>query len=170
MKKYLLAIFRWLERWFEILSEPHAPPPKENPDKSHPEWLKIAEGELGVSERRGGENPRIIEYHKYTSLKASEDEVAWCSSFVNFCMAKAGIRGTNSAMALSWKNWGEGLKEPRPGCVVVFDWKRNGHGHVTFFDKWDGSSLRCIGGNQGDSVRYSNYATGFVVGYRWPPS
>lgn len=49
-----------------------------------PEHLKIAMKELGVRELAGSKhNPRIIEYHKATSLKATQDEVSWCSSFVN---------------------------------------------------------------------------------------
>ena len=54
-----------------------------------PKWLEIALKEVGVSEIKGGENKRILEYHASTTLKAKEDEIPWCSSFVNWCMVQA---------------------------------------------------------------------------------
>lgn len=36
-------------------------------------------------------NPKIVEYHQACSLQANNDEVAWCSSFVNWCYVIAGI-------------------------------------------------------------------------------
>ncbi|MDH4280687.1 MAG: hypothetical protein OEW83_21690 [Acidimicrobiia bacterium] len=53
-----------------------------------------------MTEIRGRkDNPRIIEYHASTSLKASNDGTAWCSSFVNWCVSQAWLTGTNSAAA-----------------------------------------------------------------------
>ena len=50
---------------------------------------------------RGGDNP-------------------WCAAFVGASLAKAGIKGTNSAMATSYLNWGERVREGyKKGDVVV---------------------------------------------------
>jgi uncharacterized protein (TIGR02594 family) len=87
-------------------------------------WMAVARGEIGQVERRGGENPRIVAYHATTALAAREDEVPWCSSFVNWVMERAGYRGTGSAAASSWLRWGVELEAPRPGCVTVL--KRRG--------------------------------------------
>ncbi|HEX5760734.1 MAG TPA: TIGR02594 family protein [Thermoanaerobaculia bacterium] len=65
------------------------------------------------------DNPRIVEYHRTTSLRATDDEVPWCSAFVNWCMREAGLRGTGSAAARSWLTWGSRLATPRRGCVTV---------------------------------------------------
>jgi hypothetical protein len=47
----------------------------------------IATQELGVAEIYGDvHNKRILEYHQATRLKATTDEVAWCASFVNWCL------------------------------------------------------------------------------------
>ncbi|MBU5614452.1 peptidoglycan-binding protein [Geomonas sp. Red51] len=55
-------------------------------------WLKIAAAEVGQREFPGSPaNPRIIMYHGATSLRATSDEVAWCSAFVNWCLKQAGI-------------------------------------------------------------------------------
>lgn len=61
-------------------------------------WLEIARGELGQREIKGdAHNPRILEYHQSVRGKITSDETPWCSSFVNWAMEKAGIRGTDSA-------------------------------------------------------------------------
>jgi len=86
-------------------------------------WMVVAFDEMdkGVDEVRGPEsNPRIIEYHQATSLKANSDEVGWTFSFVNWVMKKTGYKGTNSASARSWLQWGVELEKPQPGCIAVF--------------------------------------------------
>ncbi len=131
-------------------------------------WMRTAILELNVKEIPGpANNPRIVEYHKETSLAASSDSVSWCSSFVNWVFKQHAIKGTHSAAALSWKSWGKSLSKPVYGCVVVFD-HGNGHGHVTFFDSEKDGMLYCLGGNQSDSVRLSYYSKKELVGYRWP--
>lgn len=142
-------------------------------------WMEIAAGELGVHEIRGGENKRIIEYHSTTGLAAKEDEIPWCSSFVNWVMRKAGIEGTGSAAARSWLNWGVALEEPKEGCVTVIRQKTAGQNketgsasgyHVAFFAGIADNRIKLLGGNQSDSVKLSTFGLGSyqVVGYRWP--
>lgn len=131
-------------------------------------WMSFVLKEVGVTEVPGPTaNARIIEYHAETSLKAGSDEIAWCSAFTNWVMKQVNIKGTRSAAALSWKYWGQGLKSPKYGCVVVFDHGR-GKGHVTFFDHEKDEMLACIGGNQSNSVKLSYYSKKELVGYRWP--
>lgn len=131
-------------------------------------WIEIAEKELGVKEKRGGENPRIVEYHKQTSLKASTDEVPWCSSFANWVMNKAGYVGTRSAMARSWASWGRKLDKFEPGCIVVFSRGTGGQGHVAFGISMENDKVKVIGGNQSDSVCYAHYPKSKVIAYVWP--
>jgi len=68
-------------------------------------------------------NSEILKYLNSTSLSGSElarnDGTAWCSSFVNWCLIKAGVSGTNNALADSWKNWGRELSEPKYGAITV---------------------------------------------------
>ena len=58
-------------------------------------WMAIAWAEIGQAEIKtaGKHNPRIIEYHASTFGKYKNDEEAWCSSFVNWVIRKAGIKG-----------------------------------------------------------------------------
>jgi len=127
----------------------------------------IALTQLGVLEIPGAEHEKkILNYHATTTLKATTDEVSWCSSFVNWCVIQAGMQGTNSAAARSWLKWGEQLKAPVEGCIVVFKRGAPPAGHVGFFVKRDGVSVWVLGGNQSDQVKVSIYKASDVLGYR----
>jgi uncharacterized protein (TIGR02594 family) len=136
-------------------------------------WFEIAKTEMdaGVEEITGpNHNPRVLEYHATTTLRAGTDEVAWCSAFVNWCIERAGFKGTKSAAAKSWLKWGQALDEPRQGCIIVFDrgtqpWQ----GHVGFYAGEHGTEhVYVLGGNQRNQVNISSYRKRKIVGYRWP--
>lgn len=144
-------------------------------------WVDIAIAELGVHENAapGQHNKRIIEYHSATSLRATTDETPWCSSFVNWVMAQAGYRGTNNALARSWLDWGTALPTSRVGAVTVIKKKSASSDaatgsstgfHVAFYVSSTPATVRLLGGNQGDQVKYSNFLLSSydIRGYRWP--
>lgn len=137
--------------------------------KPLPIWYKIALKELGVHEKAGLRNneERILEYHATTTLAAKQDEVPWCSSFVNWCITKSGISGTNSALARSWLKWGRTVVTPYEGCVVVFSRGTLG-GHVGFFVKEDGEDIQVLGGNQSNRVCVAAYPKSRLLGFREP--
>ena len=132
------------------------------------DFLQISLKEMNVKEVKGkNHNPRILQYHNATSLKASTDEIAWCSAFANWVVKKAGLTGTNSARARSWETWGEELKKPIPGCIIVFSRGSNPYlGHVAFYLYETSKYIYCIGGNQSDSVSIARYPKSRVVCYR----
>jgi uncharacterized protein (TIGR02594 family) len=134
--------------------------------------LTIAAAEQGVRAfPEGTSNPRITEYHALTNIRGYDDKASWCSSFVNWALARAGIAGTGSALARSWLAWGEALEATRPGCIAVLwrddpaGWK----GHVGFFLHVHGDQVHLLGGNQLGEVREHAYPLAAVLGYRWPP-
>lgn len=157
------------------------PPPEPKKEGTGKTWMEIAEAELGVAENAlpGEHNARILEYHQATSLKATTDETPWCSSFVNWVMKQAGHQGTNNALAKSWIDWGTALTDPSYGAVTVIK-KKNASAdaatgsstgfHVAFFVSKTSSSIRLLGGNQSDKVKYSNFMlSGYdVKAYRVP--
>lgn len=52
--------------------------------------FKIAKTFEGTHEESGSkQNQTIIDFHRATTLHAKEDEVPWCSSFMNFCQLQA---------------------------------------------------------------------------------
>lgn len=139
--------------------------------KTIPFWLEIALAELGVHEILGSvSSDRINEYLKTCSL-APNDEIPWCSAFVNWVMAQTFIKGTNNGMARSWLTWGE-VTEPRLGCIVVFSRPEGGAtaGHVGIQLDNSAGKVTVIGGNQNNRVGISQYLAATVLGYRWPKS
>ncbi|HYC48227.1 MAG TPA: TIGR02594 family protein [Burkholderiales bacterium] len=134
-------------------------------------WFAIAYAELGVREVVGsGDNPRIVEYLRSTTLAApynSNDETAWCSAFANWCVEQAGYAGTDSAWARSWLNWGRATNEPVTGCMTVFSRDLN-FGHVAFFVSRAGDKIKVLGGNQSNAVTVADYPAARLLGYRLP--
>jgi uncharacterized protein (TIGR02594 family) len=144
-------------------------------------WMSIAQSQLKTRENSapGVHNQKIIAYHQTTTLRATADEIAWCSSFVNWVIIQSGRKGTNSAAAKSWLAWGSPLATPQVGAVTVIK-KKSGAGdhatgstsgfHVAFFLKIDDTHIRLLGGNQSNEVRESAFPLKKydVKGYRWP--
>ncbi len=143
-------------------------------------WMRVALAEKGVAEVAGRvHNPRILEYHSTTTLAAKSDEVAWCASFVNWCLEQVGIRGIRSARAADWGKFGAALAEPRYGCIVHIYRKPRGvdgatgsssGNHVAFFVGQTATHIQLLGGNQKDRVRVSSYPLDqyTVKAMRWP--
>ncbi len=137
-----------------------------------PNWIKIAEGELGVKENtsKTEHNPRVMEYHATTGI-TNNDETPWCSSFVNWVMRKAGQGGTDSAMAVSWKKYGKDVGKAAYGAIAVIDWDGPGpgwKGHVGFIVGKKGNNLLILGGNQSNAVNIKSFGTSKIVAYVFP--
>jgi uncharacterized protein (TIGR02594 family) len=131
-------------------------------------WMTIANRELGQHEVTGsGNNPRIVEYHKATTLAASEDEVPWCSAFVSWCLQQANMKSTRNAWARSYCSYGTKADKPRYGCVVVLE-RGTDAGHVGFYLDETTDAVYLLGGNQGDAVTKQWFAKSRVLAYRWP--
>lgn len=134
-----------------------------SPDVRRPIDVARAELVLGVAEVPGERNnPRIVMYHATTTGGAASDETAWCSSFVNYCVEQAGFRGSDSKWARSWHDarWGRDVTgAAEEGDVVVFSRVGNGDngGHVGFYLDEDATSVRVLGGNQGNRISIASY-------------
>lgn len=146
-------------------------------------WYDIAKAELGIAEISGPDkhNQRILAYHSTTTLGAKTDEIPWCSSFVNWVMTQAGIKGTNNALAKSWATWGVKAQTPSKGTIVVIKKKSSNSDastgsstgyHVGFYESATQNSITLLGGNQSDKVKYSTFyfRTYDVIAYRRPLS
>lgn len=154
-----------------------AAPPAVLTTPGGPTWMDVAKKEIGEREIKGrAANPRIVQYHQQTSLKASSDEVAWCSSFVNWCMQKVGVEGTRSAAAKSWASWGVSTTSRYGAVVVIYNagaanssLSTSGN-HVGFLVEERSTHYKILGGNQGDSVKVSSFPKKKwkIKGYRFP--
>ena len=136
-----------------------------------PPWLVIAYHELGQHEIPGSqENKRINDYHAATTLGRVSEKWAWCSSFVNWVMEKAGFDPTRSAAAKSWLKWKGGRllnlakEKPQRGDIVVFHRGKKWQGHVGFYIDETRSGINVLGGNQHDEVNISTYSPKKLAG------
>lgn len=140
-----------------------------------PNYYNFAVAEIGQREIEGSaSNPRILQYQTAAGYNAKQDDVAWCGSFVSWCMKQAGVKYNSStaAQAASWAKWGKAVKIPTVGTVMVFP-----H-HVGFFAGWVstvGGAWRLLSGNSGGAsagggeVRISTYSNmSQVIGMRIP--
>lgn len=132
-----------------------------------PNHMTVALGEVGQQEVAGaGSNPRIVEYHQATKLRATDDDVPWCAAFANWVLAEAKMPNTESAAALSFLKWGRAVKSPAYGDVVVFDYG-NGRGHVGFFVDAKDGKVGVLGGNQNNAVNITWFTTSnYNISYR----
>jgi len=179
--------------WAEVEGPPMpAPGPKPprptppQPDGGIPMWLAVMRAITGLTETPGSaDNPKILHMahvigRDWPEQKAyadsyKHDDTPWCGLTVGYCMTMAGIEpvfgptDTDRWMwALAWSEWPQAfqLDTPQQGCVVVTE--REGGGHVTLFEEWEGGKLRCRGGNQSDMVNVTSIDPSTVVAYVWP--
>lgn len=138
-----------------------------------PNWMQVARKEIGVKEYIGeGDNPDVVKYLKSVDNLSIDlqrnDETAWCSAFVNWCMEQVGVSRTEKANARSWLSWGRDVTTPSPGVVVVLwrDSPDNWKGHVGFFVQATADYVYLLGGNQDDQVSIKRYPQKRVLGYR----
>jgi uncharacterized protein (TIGR02594 family) len=135
-----------------------------------PDWIRIADGEMGQAEVPGAShNLRIVRYARDIGCTWVEsDEVPWCAGFVGACLQRAGLEHTGSMLARSYLNWGVECG-PVPHAVVVL---RRGNdpraGHVGFLVERRDGKVYLLGGNQGNAVSIAAYMEADVLGYRWP--
>lgn len=143
-------------------------------------WMGHAEGYKGLKEISGSRhNPVIVKFFAESGNSGvKNDETAWCSAFENAMFWEAGPEFrkfmTRSLLARSWleaPNCDEiDPDDARYGDIVVFT--RAGstwQGHVAFFVGWnDNGTMRCLGGNQSNSVNITSFGTGNLLGIRRP--
>ena len=134
--------------------------------------LTIAFTQLGQQEISGAEdNPQIVKYAKETGIAGIDnDEIPWCSTFINWCAMQAKLPFSGKANARSWTRMGEQTTDPKPGDLVVF-WRESIHswkGHVGIFLGFtqDGRQVHCLGGNQSNAVSIARYDAHKVLSFR----
>lgn len=127
------------------------------------------------------DNPLIAHFHEHSGNLGSHsdhndfsDEVAHCSSALNWAADMSGCRKTNNALAKSWGDY----NNPRRGDFVeVGDivWIKTPAGnHVTLankrFNRRTDRTFEGFGSNQGNSIKTSIYAVSAIQAVMvWDP-
>jgi len=132
-----------------------------------PLWYALALQERGVVEGPGPkDNPRVQAYYRDAGFPGvKHDSVPWCAAFVGAMLKRANERPSGSLLARSYLKWGEVLRQPKIGCIVIMQRGNSTFlGHVAFYA---GPGL-ILGGNQSDKVSIAGFDPRSVLGYRWP--
>ena len=133
--------------------------------------LTAALFELGTREKYGkaANDGKIVDWLKNVLPWASEDEIPWCSAFMNAMAAGQGLEHTGKANARSWLEVGQEVGTPTPGDVVIF-WRespKSWKGHVgIYLNADDYGNIYVLGGNQGNMVSVKAYPATRLLGYR----
>lgn len=136
-----------------------------------PTALDMARTVLGFSE--GKDREALIDYMKTGGQNIDPATRAWCASFINASLNKAGYSGTGSDLARSFLQWGNAV-EPgnvQPGDVGVYargsDPK---YGHAGIVESYDPKTgmVKMISGNAGatGAVEEGSYAASGALGFR----
>lgn len=102
-------------------------------------------------------NPLVVQFFSATAYKANNDLTPWCAAFANWCLERAGKKGSRSAGSQSFldQKYFKQTSEPKTGDLAIFTCydlvskKSLGLGHVGFFkEKLADGRIGVLGGNQ----------------------
>ena len=123
----------------------------------------------GTREIPGKKNNSLIVGWTQSVLRwAKNDEIPWCSTFMNAMADEAGLQKSGKANARSWLKVGEAVQNPVVGDIVVF-WRespKSWKGHVAIYLGESDTHIMCLGGNQGNAVSVANYPKERLLEYR----
>jgi len=139
----------------------------------------IAQRFIGMEEIPGQKNnPAILAMLTLDQAWPENDEVPWCSGFVNYVAWLLRLPRSKSLMARSWLQVGRPISfgDATHGNDVVILKRGSGNqpgpevtnapGHVGFYAGRDGVDIFLLGGNQNDSVSVGRYDSARVLGIR----
>jgi len=131
--------------------------------------INIALSQYGITEYSNAENPEILKYFHQTGQKwVKEDELSWCSAFVNWVAKTCGKPYSGKLNARSWLDIGIPVDIPIIGDIVILwrESKDSWKGHVGFYINESDRHIWILGGNQNNMVRISAYPKGRLLGFR----
>ena len=115
------------------------------------------------------DNPQIMAMLRLDMNWPSNDEVPWCSAFVNYIAWLCRHPRSKDLRARSWLNVGIGIKldDVEAGDIIIIKRGKGEQpgpenttapGHVGFYAGRTDSLIEILGGNQSDTVKVSRYA------------
>jgi uncharacterized protein (TIGR02594 family) len=139
----------------------------------------IAERFVGTREIGGQvDNPMILAMLKLDNDWPQDDEVPWCSAFMNYVAWLLRLPRSKDLRARSWLTVGRGvhLDEAEPGYDIVILKRGSGEqpgpevldapGHVGLYAGRTDNLIEVLGGNQSDTVKISRYPVSRLLGVR----
>ena len=123
------------------------------------------------------DKPQIMAMLRLDMNWPSNDEVPWCSAFVNYIAWLCRHPRSKDLRARSWLNVGIGIKldDVEAGDIIIIKRGKGEQpgpenttapGHVGFYAGRTDSLIEILGGNQSDTVKVSRYAVSRLLGVR----
>lgn len=150
--------------------------------------LEVAQNEIGYKESGNNWTKYARDLDKVHYFNGNKQNVAWCSTFLNWCILKACIPSERTDTAKKWdalyftfepstdncacgvpywkqyfKNHGALHSSPKVGDIAFI-----GSGHVGIVEKVNGSKITTIEGNHGDKVARVSRTTSECSGFGRP--
>lgn len=150
--------------------------------------LEVAQNEIGYKESGNNWTKYARDLDKVKYFNTSKQNVAWCSTFLNWCILKACIPSDRSDSSKKWdalyftyepskdncacgvpywksyfKSHGALYSSPKVGDIAFI-----GSGHVGIVEKVNGSKITTIEGNHGDKVARVSRTTSECSGFGRP--
>jgi uncharacterized protein (TIGR02594 family) len=145
---------------------------------THEHAFDLAQRYTGIKEVGGNvDNPAILAMLRLDAKWPSNDEVPWCSAFVNYICWLARLPRSKDLRARSWLNIGRGipLEAADAGDVIIIKRGKGAQpgpevtdapGHVGFYAGRFDQFVEILGGNQSDTVKVSRYSRDRILGVR----
>lgn len=140
---------------------------------------QFAQRYIGLTEVAGiSSNAQILEMLQLDEKWPKDDEVPWCSAFLNFVAWHLNLPRSKSLKARSWLTVGEevNLESAKVGNDIVILSRGSGiqpgpailnaSGHVGLFSGMAGDILLLLGGNQNNQVSIAPYPISRLLGIR----
>jgi len=141
--------------------------------------LEMAQRFVGLTEIPGRvDNPQILAMLRLDAEWPKNDEVPWCSAFLNYICWLLRLPRSKSLLARSWLSVGipQTIDTAEPGFDTVILKRSGGRqpgpsdltapGHVGLFAGLEGGKVLIVGGNQSDQVSTSPYYITRILGIR----
>lgn len=139
----------------------------------------LAQRFVGVAEVSGPtSNPQVLAMLRLDEQWPQDDDVAWCSAFMNYIAWLLRLPRSKDLRARSWLTVGQAvsLEQAEIGFDVVVLKRGTGNqpgpevvdapGHVGLFAGREGGNILMLGGNQGNSVNVSPFPADRLLGIR----
>lgn len=157
----------------QMLTAPPALPtqPQGYPEKTMSPWMSIAISYIGESMVTGAPATAFDKMcFQYVDDDALDDglEKSGCAAFGCMIFEKSGYPTPRTANALKMGTRFGTPCDLKYGAGLLFTWDDGSHHWSHYAGTNSDGTIRALGGNQGGSVKYSNYDKKYITAIKWP--
>lgn len=142
---------------------------KKEYDNQEVRWMKVVLKEYNKYKNQkentrgtGSLRNKIIIYHKIGGGIDANYKTPWCASFVNWVLNSLKISNIKTPSSQEMKKYLDKIDNAKYGSILILSQydkfgNKTGKGHITFIVSKTNTKYKCLGGNQNDEIKYSEY-------------